>query len=262
MCYDVNVAVKIEAISAYFGGVQVPAQLTLDMDTGVHVQAQSYKKCPVITMDDGVLNLREFEWGVIADYMKTPEDIKKYRSLMCNAQSEKILGDKRSFWYRIRTRRCLLPVYGFYEHREVKGWKNKIPYYITLKDREMFALPGIYAYAPVPDIETGEARGCFTIVTRAANSIMRHIHNGGSNPGRMPLLLPKDKEIKWLTSVGDDGTKDLIEYELPSHELFAYPVHTIRTTKARPDGGKKSDPYEWIGLPEPGHDLDEQQKLF
>ena len=102
---------------------------------------------------------------------------------MVNARSEKILEDKRSFWHRIRKTRCLVPVTGFYEHREIKGWKNKVPYHVQLAGRKMFCLPALYHYNSLlpSDPETGEVRGMFTLVTRAANKVMRQIHNSGDN---------------------------------------------------------------------------------
>ena len=48
------------------------------------------------------------------------------------------------------------------------------------------------------DPETGEVRGMFTLITRAANPLMRQIHNSGDNAFRMPLFLPKEMELEWL----------------------------------------------------------------
>ena len=67
--------------------------------------------------------------------------IKKQRAFMCNARAEKVLD--KSYWNSIRSKRCLIPVIGIYEHRNVNS--KKIPYYITLKKRKMFCLPGLYA---------------------------------------------------------------------------------------------------------------------
>ena len=125
--------------------------------------AQAYRKYPIIIFEDNNYKLKEFEWGVIADYMNTPEKIKKSRQWMCNAQSEKVIGDKKSYWNMIRRKRCLIPVTGTFEHREILGWKNKVPYMVRIKDRELFCLPGLYHYAPMPDVETGQARGTFTL---------------------------------------------------------------------------------------------------
>jgi len=261
MCYDISLPLSDESVWEYFPGVQADAHIHFNYDTSIHVIAQSFSKKPVIYSEDGKLHMKEFEWGVIADYMNTPELIKKNRQWMCNAQSEKIL-DTKSYWYRIRKKRCLIPVQGFFEHREVKSIKNKIPYFIQLRQRPVFALAGLYAYSPIPDVETGEVRGTFTIVTRAANSIMQQIHNGGTNAGRMPLMLPKELESKWLQEdLTDEEIRELLNYEMPSEEMICHPVYSIRTTKERPDGKTKSEPYDWAGLPPLGTD-EQQASLF
>ena len=178
---------------------------------------------------------------------------------MCNARSEKIVEDKKSYWHRLRRNRCLIPVTGFYEHREVKGFKTKIPYHIELKQRELFCIPGLYHYPNKADVETGEITGTFTLVTRAANSVMAQIHNGGDQAFRMPLMLPKEWETKWLLpDLTDEEIQEILDYEMSSEELSYKPVYTIRTTKERPDGKGKLDPFEWPDLPPLGIDSLEQ----
>jgi len=227
----------------------IDPQIQLDFDN-IHVLAQSFSKNPVVIFEDATYKLKMFEWGVIGDYMNTPEKIKQSRQWMCNAQSEKILGDKRSYWHRIRKDRCLIPVSGIFEHREIKGWKNKVPYYIHLKDRAIFCLPGLYHYSPIPDIETGEAVGTFTVLTRGANTVMKQIHNGGNNANRMPLFLTRELEAKWLLpDLSDNEISDILNYEMPSGNLKYHPVFTIRSRNPRPDNRSRIDPYEWPGLP-------------
>lgn len=259
MCYDISFSTQYELVSQYVPDLQVDPQITFDYESSVHIIAQAYLKKPIIYKENGAYYLKEFEWGLIAPYMNTPESIKKNRQWMCNAQSEKIL-DKKSFWNRIRQRRCLIPVTGFFEHREVKGMKSKVPYFIRLKDREVFCLAGLYNYAPLPDMDTGELRGTFTVVTRRANTLMQHIHNGGANAGRMPLLLPKNLEMQWLDeTLSDEELGILLNYSMPEDGMEAHPVYTIRTTKPRPDGKGKLDPFEWPGLPPLGSDTSATQ---
>jgi putative SOS response-associated peptidase YedK len=249
MCYDISFSTKYELITEYIPDLITDPQIQFDHETFMHVQAQSYQKKPVIYKEGGQFHMKEFEWGVIADYMRSPEQIKKSRQFMCNAQSEKIF-DKKSYWYRIRKNRCLLPIEGFFEHREVKGMKYKVPYFIRLKDRPVFFLPALFAYAPIPDVETGEVRGTFTVVTRAANEVMKQIHNGGSNPGRMPLMLPQDLELKWLDeTLSDEQLQEILDYEMPADNLEYEAVWSIRTTKERPDGKSKLEPFAWENLP-------------
>jgi putative SOS response-associated peptidase YedK len=266
MCYDISFTTRIELITDYLPGIVSDPQITFDFENSAHVLAQAHANYPVVVFEDGKYKLKTFEWGIIADYMNTPEKIKKNRSWMCNAQSEKVTGDTNSYWYRIRMQRCLIPVNGTFEHREIKGWKHKVPYYVKIRDRELFFLPGLYNYAPVPDLETGEVKGTFTIITRDANEVMRQIHNGGPNAYRMPLFLTKDLELRWLQpSLTDEALQDILSYELPSEMLEYWPVHTIRSPKLRPDGLDKTAPWKWPGLPEPGTDAPlkpEQQMLF
>lgn len=264
MCYDISFSSNIELIADYLPGVVIDPQLSIDFDTTIHVQAQAFRKYPVIIFDDDEYKIQLFEWGVIADYMNTPEKIKQGRHMMCNAQSEKIVGDKKSFWRRIRAKRCLIPVNAIYEHREIKGWKSKVPYLVHYKDRPLFCLPGLYYYSPIPDIETGEVKGTFTVVTRRANALMRQIHNGGPNAGRMPLFLSKDRELQWLDpKLNDDELQAIMDFEMPPDNLEYWPVFTIRTTKPRPDNKLKNEPFQWANLPPLGSDEpQEQQKLF
>ncbi|MFX8477668.1 SOS response-associated peptidase family protein, partial [Acinetobacter baumannii] len=74
------------------------------------------------------------EWGVIPFYVKEESAFIRQRASMLNARSERILDDKTSYWNKIRNRRCLIPVSGIYEHRAIKGWKKKVPYFISIKD--------------------------------------------------------------------------------------------------------------------------------
>lgn len=255
MCYDISFSTRYELITEYIPGMVVDPQVHLDFDSMIHVQAQAFKKYPVIIQEDGSYKLKTFEWGVIPEYMHTPEQIKKGRSSMCNARSEKIISDKRSYWHRIRRKRCLIPVTGIFEHREIKGWKHKVPYLVWLKDRPVFCLAGLYHYPNLANPETGEITGTFTVVTRPGNSVMAQIHNGGDNAFRMPLFLPKELEIKWLQpDLTDEEIGELLNYEMPSGEMEYRPVFTIRTTKERPDGKGKLDSFHWQGLPELGQE--------
>lgn len=250
MCYDISFSTRYELISKYVPDLIVAPQISLDYDHNYHLQAQAHRKYPVLIFEDAHYKLKAFEWGVIADYMNTPEKIKKMRSQMCNARSEKIVDDKKSYWHRLRRKRCLIPLTGFFEHREVKGFKNKVPYHIWQKNRDLFCIPGLYHYPNKADVETGEITGTFTLVTRAANAVMAQIHNSGDQAFRMPMMLPKELEMKWLLpDLTDEEMAEILAYEMPPDQLQYEPVYTIRTTKDRPDSKGKLDRYDWPNLP-------------
>ncbi len=250
MCYDISLNAPIELITEQLPDLEVDPQLEIDFSTTMHVLAQSFRKYPVVYREDGQLKMRLFEWGVIASYMNTPEKIKQSRASMCNARSEKIL-ERASAWNRMRRQRCLVPVNGFFEHREIAGWKNKVPYYIHQPGRKVSFLAGIYNYSPIPDVETGEVKGTFAIVTRPANELMKKIHNGGPNKHRMPIILNDLSLLPWLDrSLSDEQLQAILESEFPASEMHAWPVFSIRTTKQRPDGKMCFEPFEWESLPD------------
>lgn len=252
MCLDISYYSALPLINGYFPELVDDSGKDLDPDMGMHFMALGHGRYPVIVFTNGHYHRKDFEWGIIAEYMDSPEKIKAMRRSMVNARSEKILDDKRSFWHRIRKTRCLIPVTGIYEHREIKGWKNKVPYHIGLKDRPMFCIPGLYHYnTKTPsDPETGEMRGMFTLITRAANSVMREIHNSGDNAFRMPLFLPKEIELDWLKpDLSDEEIGKILSYEMSPDQLIYNPVFSIRGRTPRPDGQPKCAPYAYAGLP-------------
>jgi putative SOS response-associated peptidase YedK len=265
MCLDISYYSALQLIDDYFPDLTHDGEINFDRDMGMHFMALGHNRYPVILFENSHYHREHFEWGIIAEYMDTPEKIKAMRKSMVNARGEKILDDKRSFWHRIRRTRCLIPVTGIYEHREVKGFKNKIPYHIGLKDRPMFCLPGLYHYnTKTPsDPETGEMRGMFTLITRAANPVMRQIHNSGDNAYRMPLFLPKEIELEWLRpDLSDEEMGKILSYEMPADQLGYNPVFSIRGRSPRPDGQPKCAPYDHTGLPPLGNDDGQTQKAL
>ncbi len=262
MCYDISLHAPVEMILEQVPGIVVDPQLQLELDAHTHVLAQSFRKHPVVILEDNLSRLKMFEWGVIADYMNTPEKIKESRTSMCNARSEK-LQDKKSVWYRLRNKRCIIPVNGFFEHREIWGWKNKVPYFIQLKDKPLFFLAGLYNYSPIPDIETGEVKGTFTVITKPANSLMKMIHNGGANKHRMPMILSYEDQQKWMDpSLTEEEMMKITEKEFPADLMDAWPVFSIRTTKQRPDGRMIYDQFAYDNLPPLGMDDGPQLNLL
>ena len=227
MCYDMSFFSNIKLISDY---LNINSGETIPFEPTYHKVAQSFSKWPVVINDDGY-KIKLFEWGVIADYMNTPEKVKEYRASMANARSEKIIDDKRSVWHRIRKHRCLVFTTGFFEHYDA-GLKKKIPYFIHIKEEPLFCFAGLYNYSPVPDVETGEVIGTFAIITRPANSLMAKIHNAGPNSHRMPLILNKELANKWLeNNLSDTAISEILKYEYPGTKMKAWPVSTIRTRK-------------------------------
>ena len=220
-----------------------------------HIVGHAYGEHPIIFIptEKTEHHCKLMEWGIIPFYTKDFEAFKKQRATMLNIRSERILDDKASYWFKIRNRRCLVPITGFYEHREVKGFKNKIPYYLQLKEQAVFFVPGLYSVVELPDKSTGEMIKRFTygIITRAANELMKQVHNGGENKWRMPLLLDFAASQKWLQSdLTDQEYKEILNFEMLPTSMTYRSVYTIRSPKMRPDLKEKTDLYKWENLPE------------
>jgi putative SOS response-associated peptidase YedK len=259
MCYDISYELKVETILDYLPNIKIDPQLSVLFEPRMHLMAPLYAKAPpvnypIILLENGDYRFVNFRWDFMPGDSKVKEGIQKKGGNLCNARSEKILN-KHSLWYQYRNNRCLKPVTGIFEHREVKGIKNMIPYYVKQKDREMFCIPALYNYSPIADPETGEVHGTFTLITRDANEVMKQIHNHGDNKYRMPLFLPKELELEWLKpELTDLQIADLLRYEIPSENLDYWPVYTIRSSKPRPDNESKIVNFDWPNLPPLGID--------
>lgn len=249
MCYDISFTINVKQLSDYFPDLVFDDQIKIDFEKAVHIAGHAYGLHPIIfkNKEDELLHCKLMEWGCIPFYVQDGKAYAKQRASMLNARSERVLQDTKSYWYKIRNRRCLIPMTGFYEHRKVAGLTKKAPYYIGLKNQPMFFLPGLYSVAKLPD-EHGEVQEVwtFTILTRKANSVMAQIHNGGENENRMPLMLPLAMSKQWVQEdLTEEAYKGILDYEMPADELTFHTVDTIRSPKERPDGKAKNEFFEW-----------------
>ena len=252
MCYDISFVEKMNALTTLFPKLIFDEAISMEYTTD-HILGHAYPEHPIIYCNrtDQLIHCGLMEWGVIPFYIKEEETFKKQRASMLNVRSERIFDDPKSYWYKIRNRRCLIPVTGFYEHRSVKGFKNKIPYHIGMNDKSIFYLPGLYSVANLPDKETGEMidRKSFAILTTTANRIMQEIHNSGANTCRMPLIISDEHALRWLEEdILEADLKEILKYQIMDAELNWHPVFSIRTNKQREDDKSKNEPYVWPGL--------------
>jgi putative SOS response-associated peptidase YedK len=256
MCYDIAYSITLESIVDYFGELVFDdPQIEIEFTPMDHMQGVAiFGKHPIIyeSRDDSKLHCKMMEWGIIRFFEKI-EPAMLNRNKMLNIRSERILDDQTSYWYKIRNRRCIIPLSVTYEHRAIVGWKKKVPYAVRPKaDPYIFGVPGLYSVAEIADQKTGEMvkRWTFAMITRKANSLMRNIHNDGENRHRMPLFLPKEMLMEFVSNnLSEERLKEIISYEMPPDELEYWPVWTIRTSKPRPDGKCKTDYFEWPNLP-------------
>lgn len=148
------------------------------------------------------------KWGLIPSWAKDP----KIGYKMINARAESV-KDKPSFRKPFRDQRCLVPASGFYEW--LKTEKEKIPHYIHLKGKELFAFAGLYE---IWKDENGNEVKSYTVITTEPNEVMKKIHN------RMPVILKEEDEDKWLRNDTDETVLVELLKPYPDEDMEAYPV--------------------------------------
>ncbi len=163
------------------------ADLIGDFRPAYRVSAFSHAEYPVITPDE---QIGLFRWGLIPHWTRGLEEALAIRNRTVNARAETVFT-KPSFRQPIRRTRCLVPVSGFFEWRH-EG-ERKIPHYITVRDRPIAALAGIYDCWR--NEATDETVATYSIITTPADETMRYLHNTGM---RMPLILRPEDEERWL----------------------------------------------------------------
>lgn len=167
--------------------------------------------------------LRPLSWGLVPHWIKTAEDARNIRSKTLNARSDSVFT-KPSFRHAIRRQRCLIPVNGFYESRDIRG--KKYPYFIFPADEAVFWLGGIWDTWINQD--TGEVLESCCIITTEANELMRRIHNIKQ---RMPLIIAEPDVHKWLdTDLADEEISRLMS-PYAGQDLTAHTVSKLVNRK-------------------------------
>lgn len=186
MCFTVNVNLVKEELEERYD-VNFPDKYRYEPSYYYH--AYGLPEIPAICSEDpGTVRL--LKWGLIPSWVKTKEDAEEIRYKTFNARSESI-ESKPSFSSSFKSKRCIVPVKGFFEWQHMGN--KKIPWYIYSSDDEILALAGLFN--DWVETRTGEVISTFTIITTNANEMMAEIHNSKK---RMPVILGRSDEKKWI----------------------------------------------------------------
>tara|TARA_A100001037_G_scaffold306827_1_gene356437 strand:- start:17323 stop:17994 length:672 start_codon:yes stop_codon:yes gene_type:complete len=142
---------------------------------GTHVPA-------LLGMEEKKPILSLLQWGLIPFWAKENKTLPS----LINARVETIT-EKPSFRTPFRYRRCLLPADGFFEWK--KENREKIPYFISLKNKNPFFFAGIWDQWVS---EQGIEKQTFAILTTKAKGHISNIHE------RMPVIFSGSKNKDWL----------------------------------------------------------------
>lgn len=160
-----------------------------------------------------------FIWGLIPSWAKDPTIGQR----LINARGE-TLGEKPSFRGSYKYRRCLILADGFYEWKAQPGRKGKVPHYIHMKDRQPFAMAGLWDEWHSPD---GGSLRTATIITVEPNALMAPIHD------RMPAILKPSDYPQWLDPQPRlPDSLQLLLKPYPAREMAAHPVGVLVNSPA------------------------------
>lgn len=179
-----------------------------DFELQPNYNASPGQNLPMITMNSPK-RIGLMRWGLIPFWAKDPRKV--YRTI--NARSEEI-SQKPTFRGPLKNKHCLIPASGFFEW-DKKG-KEKIPNYFRLKNREIFAIAGLYDQWKDP---SGAEIFSYTILTTRANGVVGKIHD------RMPIILSRDaEEIRPDNSNYSPGELQQLLHPYADGEMIMYRV--------------------------------------
>jgi putative SOS response-associated peptidase YedK len=199
MCFTVNVNLIKEELENRYGATLIDPD---KYRPSYYYHAFGLPSLPAICSSDPK-SIKMLKWGLIPTWTKDADEANIIRYKTFNARSESI-DKKPSFSASFRSKRCIIPVKGFYEWQHVG--KEKIPWYIYRADNDILSLAGIYE--DWVESRSGEVYSTFSIVTSEANELMAQIHNSGK---RMPVILDPSVESDWVSmSVSADEALKLL----------------------------------------------------
>lgn len=239
MCYNISNPTKSEKVLEKRLGATYPKKLG-QLQINFSVSGFTHPLLPVLTSELP----NEFQllnWGLIPKWTPNSDLAKQFSNNNLNSKSETIF-EKRSFSEPIMKRRCIIPITGFFEWRDIN--KTKYPYYIKLKDEDIFCLGGIYD--EWLDRETAEVLNTFSIITTEANSLMAKIHNLKL---RMPFILPKEKEKVWLDPTLSEAEIKSLMQPFDANLMTAYTISKrITSRKENPNSAETLEPFNYPEL--------------
>ena len=147
---------------------------TISYETNFNITPQT--KVPVLIEN----KLTMATWGFFPDWIKSQKNSKP----LFNTRWETI-QEKRTFQTAFKKHRCLVPISGWYEWKNVNDEKQ--PYFFH-KENQLLQAAGLYWLRSSGDIE-------FSIITKEAEDDLLTIHN------RTPLILNKESQNVWISDI-------------------------------------------------------------
>ncbi|MDP4224006.1 MAG: SOS response-associated peptidase [Bacteroidota bacterium] len=234
MCFSVNVNLVKEELENRYGAT-FPDKYRYQPSYYYH--AFGLPELPAICSGNpGQIQL--LRWGLIPYWTRSTDDANEIRYKTFNARGESV-SSKPSFSKPFKSRRCIIPVKGFFEWQHVGS--KKIPWYIYNARDEIVSIAGLFDQWV--ETATGEIFKTFTIVTTEANDLMAVIHNSKK---RMPVILNRTEEQKWISLSTLPEEAQALLRPCPSEILKAHTISNLINNKsADRNTPEVIQPYKW-----------------
>ena len=191
---------------------------TINYETNYNITPQS--RVPIIIDNKVIMGT----WGFYPDWLKKQKNSKP----LFNTRWETIL-EKRTFQTAYKKHRCLVPISGWYEWKNVDDEKQ--PYFFYKGDALLKAA-GLFWLRSSGDIE-------FSIITNEATDDLSTIHN------RTPLILDTNDQFKWTS---DKDSNSLYE-EISNQKKEIISFHRVNKSVNNPKNTNSSLIKEYTEVP-------------
>lgn len=233
MCGRYSLSIRLDTLIQHFR-----TYFTVVLDSGIEqhwrprYNIAPTQHVPALRQLGGDTHLSLMRFGLVPHWADSP----KTGYSLINARAETI-GQKPAFRQAFRRRRCLIPATGFYEWQA--AGKSKQPWFLRVKDSEIFALAGLWEHWEGQDVVIDS----FSIVVTEANEFVRPIHD------RMPVILAPEDYESWL----DPGNQDTHSLQQalrpwPAERMEGWPV-SRRVNRPTNDGPELVQPIYPKGGP-------------
>jgi len=202
--------------------------------SAVHFPGPRYNIAPsqpvaVVRTSSGSERCRELvmlRWGLVPSWARDPS----IGDRLINARAETV-PEKPAFRGAWKSRRCLIPANGFYEWQRRNGKKK--PWYIRMRDRNIFAMAGLWERRGE---QPGETLESCTLITTESNDLLAPIH------GRMPVILAPSDFDRWLFSPAEEASRlRALLRPYPAEEMEAFEIG-LRVNNPGNDGPDLIEP--------------------
>jgi len=224
MCGRYKLATPAEILRDVFGFIERP-------NLPARYNIAPTQEAPVVRQrrqPKGERTVQNLRWGLIPSWAKDA----KIASSLINARAES-LASRPAFAKALRQRRCAVLADGFYDWPP-EG-ESRQPYLVTRRDGAPFAFAGLWDRWIERQDGAATPIDTFTIVTTAANDLLRQLHP------RMPVILTGAELDAWLEPESDPAVVAAALRGVPAAALCYAPV-AKRVNSARLDEAALAEP--------------------